>query len=91
MFRNSLATSIVLLALLAAGTAFAAVGTDATGNVVWNKRHIDLTLRVTDDVAGVQLRQIRVITRYRRDYTQGGLDSDDHEVVLTTYVRRDED
>lgn len=45
----------------------------------------------TDPVAGVTLRQIRVAVKWRKDYAQGPVDSNDHEIDLTTYVRRDQD
>ncbi len=53
MSRKSTATAAALLLFFAAGAAFAAVRTDASGNVIWNKLHIDLTLKVSDDVSGV--------------------------------------
>lgn len=53
MPRRTIAITAALLVLLAA-TAFASIRTDASGNVIWNKRHIDLTLKVSDDVSGVQ-------------------------------------
>ncbi len=42
-----------------------------------------------DTVAGVELRQLRVTTRYRTDYAQGTLNASDPTIILTTYVRRD--
>ena len=42
-----------------------------------------------DDVAGVTLSQIRVITRWRGDFTRGALSASDPTITLTTYVRRD--
>ena len=42
-----------------------------------------------DDVASVTLRQISVTVKWRKDFTQGAIDSDDPTITLTTYVRRD--
>lgn len=42
-----------------------------------------------DSVAAVTLRQISVITRWRRDYSSLEPKSEDPSLVLTTYVRRD--
>jgi len=44
-----------------------------------------------DTVAGVTLRQVRVIVRWRKDYVRGAVSAGDPEVSLTTYVRRDQD
>jgi Tfp pilus assembly protein PilV len=43
-----------------------------------------------DDVAGVTLRKIAVVVRWRNDGGYGAVGSDDSSVVLTTYVRRDQ-
>ncbi len=40
-------------------------------------------------VAGVTLSQIRVITRWRRDFSRGATTASDPTITLTTYVRRD--
>jgi type II secretory pathway pseudopilin PulG len=42
-----------------------------------------------DTVAGVTLSQIRVITRWRTDFTRGATVASDPTITLTTYVRRD--
>lgn len=42
-----------------------------------------------DDVAGVRLSQLRVTTKWRRDFTMGVLGIDDQTITLTTYIRRD--
>jgi hypothetical protein len=42
-----------------------------------------------DTVAGVTLRQIRVIIRWRKDYARGAISGSDPLINLTTYVRRD--
>jgi prepilin-type N-terminal cleavage/methylation domain-containing protein len=42
-----------------------------------------------DTVAGVTLSQIRVITRWRKDFTRGATTASDPTITLTTYVRRD--
>jgi prepilin-type N-terminal cleavage/methylation domain-containing protein len=42
-----------------------------------------------DTVAGVTLSQIRVITKWRRDFTRGAIIASDASIILTTYVRRD--
>ncbi len=44
-----------------------------------------------DTVAGVTLRQLRVLVKWRKDYERGELNDSDPTVVLTTYVRRDQD
>jgi prepilin-type N-terminal cleavage/methylation domain-containing protein len=40
-----------------------------------------------DSVAGVALIQISVTTRWRKDFTRGGLVSSDPTIVMTTYAR----
>jgi hypothetical protein len=42
-----------------------------------------------DDVASVTLREISVTIKWRKDFTQGVVGSDDPSISLTTYVRRD--
>jgi prepilin-type N-terminal cleavage/methylation domain-containing protein len=42
-----------------------------------------------DTVAGVLLLQLRVTVKWRKDYGPGTTTSEDPEIVLTTYVRRD--
>jgi hypothetical protein len=42
-----------LIVLLACAASQAAMRTDAKGNIVWDKSHIDLTLKVSDDISGV--------------------------------------
>ncbi len=42
-----------------------------------------------DTVAGVTLCQIRVTVKWRMDYSPGATTSQDPEIFLTTYVRRD--
>jgi hypothetical protein len=53
MSRIVNAFTVALLVLLAAAAAHAALRTDANGNVIWDKPHIDLTLKVSDDISGV--------------------------------------
>jgi Tfp pilus assembly protein PilV len=55
--------------------------------------HMQLTQSdvATDPVAGVTLRQIRVTTKWRNDYAEGITTDSDPKIVLTTYVRRDQD
>jgi len=42
-----------------------------------------------DSVAGVQLLQINVEVKWRKDFTRGAVSSNDPSISLTTYVRRD--
>ena len=42
-----------------------------------------------DNVAGVELDQLRVSIRWRPDFTPGALTVDDPVITLTTYVRKD--
>ena len=65
MSRKAIPIAVALLVVFAASAARAAVRTDAAGNVIWNNHHIDLTLRVSDDVSGVETVELW----YRR---QGG-------------------
>ena len=44
----------------------------------------------TDDFAGVTLRKIAVVVRWKNDTGRGVVTEDDPSVVLTTYVRRDQ-
>jgi hypothetical protein len=44
-----------------------------------------------DDFAGVELRQINVTVRWRKDFDSGALAAEDPGVYLSTYVRRDQD
>jgi hypothetical protein len=44
-----------------------------------------------DDVAGITLREIRVMVKWRKDYSRGAVVSSDPSLALTTYVRRDTD
>ena len=44
----------------------------------------------TDDFAGVTLRKIAVVVRWKNDTGRGVVTEDDPRVVLTTYVRRDQ-
>jgi prepilin-type N-terminal cleavage/methylation domain-containing protein len=42
-----------------------------------------------DTVAGVTLREIKVLVRWRKDYARGAISGSDPLINLTTYVRRD--
>ena len=42
-----------------------------------------------DDSAGITLREISVTTRWRKDYKEGRIATDDTSLVLSTYVRLD--
>jgi prepilin-type N-terminal cleavage/methylation domain-containing protein len=44
----------------------------------------------TDAVAGVTLREINVVVKWRKDLGTGAVDNHDPGVNLTTYVRRDQ-
>jgi prepilin-type N-terminal cleavage/methylation domain-containing protein len=52
---------------------------------------MQLTQIAEDTVAGVKLNQIRVIVRWRKDFTSGAIGGEDPQVTLTTYVRRNQD
>lgn len=43
-----------------------------------------------DTDAAVVLKQLDVQVKWRKDYTDGDLDSDNHDFTLTTYVRADQ-
>lgn len=80
------------------GLGFTAIGPGETGNcfIVVDDQTFYIQLVQSnppapyeDTVAGVTLSQIRVITRWRKDFSRGAIISSDPAITLTTYVRRD--
>ncbi|MGA2094406.1 MAG: prepilin-type N-terminal cleavage/methylation domain-containing protein [Sedimentisphaerales bacterium] len=80
------------------GLGFTATGPGETGNcfIILDDQTFYIQLVQSnppapfhDDVAGITLSQIRVITKWRQDYARGPLVASDHTITLTTYVRRD--
>jgi prepilin-type N-terminal cleavage/methylation domain-containing protein len=80
------------------GLGFTAIGPGETGNcfIVVDSQTFYIQLVQSnppapyqDAVAGVTLSQIRVITRWRKDFARGAIIASDPAITLTTYVRRD--
>jgi prepilin-type N-terminal cleavage/methylation domain-containing protein len=80
------------------GIGFTSVGSGETGNcfiTLDNQTFYILLVQSNppapyqDTVAGVTLSQIRVITRWRKNFIRGAIVASDPTITLTTYVRRD--
>lgn len=54
--------------------------------------YVDLAYNdiATDPQAGVTLREISITVRWRRDFSEGVIGSDDPELILTTFTRLDQ-
>lgn len=67
---------------------------DGTYKITFNDFPMQVELRHTDididTAAGVTLREIRIIIRWRRDYADLSPADSDPEFTTTTYVRRDQ-
>lgn len=81
------------------GLGFTAVGSGETGNcfITVDDQTFYVTLTQSnppapyyDNVAGITLSQLQVVTRWRQGkYDRGSISSSDPAITLTTYVRKD--
>lgn len=66
-------------------------------STLWKVNVDKLTMYVTltmndveyDAVAGVYLRELEVVARWRTDFADGAVDNDSPSIVLNTYIRAD--